>query len=167
MALAVAAVVVVAAGLFAIYTLFIRKPVNLDDQHLLETYYGPPPFFTVILARDESQQPAKLVRREVWIYPDRKASFVLLDGKYQFSSDLKSVGKSVARAASKLRIEQVTESLTVDDLSKLVGNKPVSLVNLPKELPEAIRYEFGGGINAVFSQGRLLMVQTMPAQEGK
>lgn len=167
-ALPIAAAVVVAAGLFSIYTLFIRKPANLDDKQLLETYYGPPPFFTVIIAKDESQQPPKPVRREVWVYPDRKASFVFLGGKYVFSSDLKSFGKSVAKAAGNVRIERITESLTVDDLSKLVGNKPVSVVNLPKEeLPDAIRYDYGSGINAVFSQGRLLMVQVMPAQEGK
>jgi rRNA maturation endonuclease Nob1 len=166
--LLIGAAVVVAAGLFAVYSLFIRKPAILNDKQLLVNYYGPPPFFTVILAQDGSQQPSKPVRREIWVYPERKVSFVLLGGKYQFSSDLKSAGKSVAKAAGKLRIEQITELLTVDDLSKLVGSKPVSLVNLPKEeLADAIRYEYGGGINAVFSQGRLLMVQIMPAQEGK
>jgi len=166
--LPIVAVVVIAAGLFAVYSLFIRKPAILNDKQLLVTYYGPPPFFTVIIAKDESQQPPKPVRREVWVYPDRKASFVFLGEKYQFSSDLKSFGKSVAKAASNLRIERITESLTIDDLSKLVGNKPVSVVDLPKEeLPDAIRYEYGGGIKAVFSRGRLLMVQVMPAQEGK
>jgi predicted amidophosphoribosyltransferase len=167
-ALPIAAAVVVAAGLFSIYTLIIRKPGTLNDKQLLEAYYGPPPFFTVIIAKDESQQPPKPVRREVWIYPEKRVSFVFLGGKYQFSSDLKSVGKTVAKAAGKLRIEQITESLTADDLSKLLGSKPVSQVNLPKEeLPDAIRYEYGNGISAVFSQGRLLMVQFRPAQEGK
>lgn len=163
-ALPIAAVVVIAATLFAVYALFIRKPSHLDDKQLLESYYGPPPFFTIILAKDESQSSARTVRREVWVYPERKVSFVFLGGKYQFSSDLQSFGKSVTKMANKLRVEQITESLTVDDLSKLVGSKPVSQSNLPKEeLPDAIRYEYGNGINAVFSQGRLLMVRIMPA----
>jgi predicted nucleic acid-binding Zn ribbon protein len=166
--LLIGAAVVIAAGLFSLYALFIRKPANLDDNRLLETYYGPPPFFTVILARDDSQQSTRQVRREVWIYPDRDVSFVLLGGKYQFSSDLKSVGKTVNKAVGKLRIEQITESLTLDDFSKLVGNKPVSILNLPtEELPDTIRYEYGSGINAVFSKGHLLMVQLLPSKEGK
>jgi Double zinc ribbon len=165
-ALPITAVVVVGAALFAVYALFIRKPAHLDDKQLLETHYGPPPFFTIILAKDESQPSPKMVRREVWVYPDRKVSFVFLGGKYQFSSDLQSFGKGATKAANKLRVEQITESLTVEDLSKLVGSKPVSQANLPKEeLPEAIRYEYGNGINAVFSQGRLLMVRLMPARE--
>ncbi|MFL6275482.1 MAG: zinc ribbon domain-containing protein [Blastocatellia bacterium] len=166
--LPVAAVILVAAALFTIYALFIRKPPHLDDKQLLESYYGAPPFFTVILASDESQPSAKPVRREVWVYPDRKVSFVFLGGKYQFSSDLQSLGKGAAKAAKKLRLEQITEQMTVDDLSKLVGNKPVTEANLPKEeLPDAIRYDYGNGINAVFSQGRLLMVRILPAGEEK
>lgn len=163
--LPVAAVVIVAA-LVAIYAFFLRKPPHLDDRQLLESYYGAPSFFTVILAKDESQPSAKSVRREVWVYPDRKVSFVFLGGKYQFSSDLQSM-KGAAKAAKPLRLEQITETLTVDDLSKLVGNKPVSQANLPQELPDAIRYDYGNGINAVFSQGRLLMVRVMPASEEK
>ena len=59
--------------------------------------------------------------------------------------------RGVAKAAGKLRIEQITDSLTANDLSKLVGNKPVSQVNLPKEeLPDATRYEYGDGVSAVF-----------------
>lgn len=164
-ALPVTAFVVAAAALFATYALFIRKPAQIDDKQLLESHYGPPPFFTVILAKDESQSSLKMVRREVWVYPDRKVSFVFLGGKYQFSSDLQAPGKGAAKAASKLRLEQITESLTPDELSELVGSKPVSQSSLPKEeLPDAIRYEYGNGISAVFSQGRLLMVRLMPAQ---
>jgi hypothetical protein len=166
-ALPITALVVVAAALFAIYALFIRKPAPFDDKQLLESHYGPPPFFTVILAKDESQPSPKMVRREVWVYPDRKVSFAFLGDKYQFSSDLQSLGKGATKAASKLRLEQITESLTIDDLSKLVGSKPVSQANLPiDELPDAIRYEYGNGISAVFSQGRLLMVRLMPVQGG-
>jgi RNA polymerase subunit RPABC4/transcription elongation factor Spt4 len=167
-ALPIVAAIVVAVGLFFIYTQFIRKPAPLDDKQLLETYYGPPPFFTVILAKDASQPSTKPVRREVWVYPDRKVSFVFLGGKYQFSADLQAISKSATKAANKLRIEQITDALTVDDLSKLVGSKPVSEATLPKEeLPDATRYEYGNGINAVFSQGRLLMVRILPAPEGK
>jgi rRNA maturation endonuclease Nob1 len=166
--LPVAAGIIIIAGLFAIYTLFIRKSGNLDDKQLLETYYGPPPFFTVILAKDESQPSSRFVRREVWVYPDKNVSFVFLGGKYQFSSDLQAIRKNTTKAANKLRIEQITESLTTDELSKLVGNKPVSEIRFSEaELPDAIHYEYGNGISAVFSQGRLLMLRIMPAPEGK
>jgi hypothetical protein len=166
-ALPVTALVVAAAALFATYTLLIRRPAQLDDQQLLKSHYGPPPFFTVILAKDESQPSLKLVRREVWVYPDRKVSFVFLGGKFQFSSDLQLPGKGATEAAGKLRLEQISESLTIEDFSKLVGSKPVSQAGLPgEELPDAIRYEYGNGISAVFSQGRLLMVRLMPAQGG-
>jgi hypothetical protein len=166
-ALPITAFVIIAAALFGVYSLFIRKPAQLDDKRLLEMHYGAPPFFTVILAKDESQPSSKMVRREVWVYPDRKVSFVFLGDKYQFSSDLQALGKGVTKASSKLRLEQITESLNLDDLSKLVGNKPISQAKLPvEELPDAIRYDYGNGISAVFSQGRLLMVRLMPAQGG-
>jgi rRNA maturation endonuclease Nob1 len=167
-ALPVAAGIIIIAGLFAIYTLFIRKSGNLDDKQLLETYYGPPPFFTVIFAKDETQPSPKLVRREVWLYPEKNVSFVFLGGKYQFSSDLQAIRKNTTKAANKLRIEQITESLTTDELSKLVGSKPVSEIRLSEaELPDAIRYEYDNGVSAVFSQGRLLMLRIMPASEGR
>jgi len=151
--------------LLLIYTLFIRKPGNLDDKQLLEAYYGAPVFFTVIIAREEGHNPTGPVRREVWVYPERLVSFVFLGGKYQFSSDLKPIVKSVDKTAGKLRIEQITESLTAEELSKLVGKPPVSVVDLPKEeLPDAVRYEYGNGIDAVFTQGRLLMFRVLPAQ---
>jgi hypothetical protein len=166
--LPIAAALVVAAGLVFIYTQFIRKPALLDDRQLLETYYGPPPFFTVILARDENQPASRLVRREVWVYPDKNVSFVFLGGKYQFSSDLQAARKSASKAANKLRLEQITESLTTDELSKLTGSKPVSENRLPEtDLPDAIQYEYGNGVSAVFSQGRLLMARIMPAPEGR
>jgi predicted amidophosphoribosyltransferase len=166
-ALPITAFVVAAGAWFAIYPLFTRQPAQLHDKQLLESHYGPPPFFTVILATDEGQPSLKLVRREVWVYPERKVSFVFLGGKYQFSSDLQLPGKGATKAASKLRLEQITESLTIEEFSKLVGSQPVSQATLPKEeLPDAIRYEYGNGISAVFCQGRLLMVRLMPAQGG-
>jgi len=162
--LPVAAAIIIIAGLFSIYTLFIRKSGDLDDKQLLETYYGSPPFFTVILARDEGQPSSGVARREIWVYPEKNVSFVFLGGKYQFSSDLPSVRKSATKAVNKLRMEQITESLTTDELSKLVGGKPVSELRLPEaELSDATLYEYGNGVSAVFSQGRLLMVRIMPA----
>lgn len=167
-ALPIAAIIVIAVGAFFVYTLFIRKPRELNDKQLLETYYGPPPFFTVILAKDESQPSPKSVRREIWVYPEKNASFVFLDSKYQFSSDLQSFRKDAPKTVNKLRIEQITEALTTDEFTKLIGTKPISEIRLPEaELPGAIQYEYGNGVSAVFSQGRLLMARIMPAPENR
>ena len=165
-ALTAVAVIAIGAGGYAVYKFFHLANLSAD-QRLLAKVYGDPPYFSVTFDQDKGENPSKLNRREVWVYPEKKASFVFLNGAYRFSSEVRSLEPDMSKATS-LRAGQFSETLSLDELSKVAGGKPVRTMNVSKDtLPDAVWYEFSNGINALFSQGRLLMVQTVPTRQGK
>ena len=135
------------------------RPVRTELQ-LLQAAYGSPPGFTVIFARDGATGNSRVVRREVWVYPAKAASFIFVDGRFAFSADLPGAPAPAGRAGPALRPADIQPGRSLAYLSRKLGGKPVRSQPLPADLlADAVRHDFPGGATAVFQHDRLMFVQ--------
>jgi hypothetical protein len=133
------------------------------SQYLLAKFYGPPPFFGVTFLFDEKRLAEPVIRHEFWIYPHRRAAFEFLDGKYRGRHET-SPARPDVRAPVPFGPERIRPDLTLEELTAMVGHKPIK--NTPmasEETGSTIEHDFGNGMSALFTgSGRLIQVGILP-----
>jgi hypothetical protein len=129
------------------------------EQRLVRDVFGRPPAFRVIFGSDPvSRAPTRV---ETWLYPRQATNFVFRDGQYADSADMPRA-RALLRAET-TRPEQFTEALSLAQVQKLHGRKPLFQIDLPGAGGGMTAVHFDTGLVTAFDRatGRLRFVEQL------
>lgn len=145
----------------------VAEPWHLSaDQRRVVQEFGPPQTFSVICATDPKNDDLgkdgfSIHRIETWSYHGLGAQFFFRDGRAV--GDAHTKGVPAGTNYPKLRPEEFTRGMSVEDVVKVIGAAPTKAADIASDIFKGLEaYVFGDQVMAEFDGGRLVGVQTAP-----